>query len=76
MINKTFGSKNRFKSVLLCFTICFNVLTHTHRYVELDGEHDVNFKMLHNNSTVVSTCHFATLTDLPYLIIKSSQYPE
>ena len=31
--------------------IMFN---HTHRYTELDGEHDVNFKMLHNNSTTVS----------------------
>lgn len=35
MINKTYGSKNKFN------------------YVELDGEADVNFKMLHHNSTVV-----------------------
>ena len=47
------------------------MFNHTHRYTELDGEHDVNFKMLHNNSTTVSHSQAPLAQSLQYAIISS-----
>ena len=49
------------------------MFNHTHRYTELDGEHYVNFKMLHNNSTTVSAFtlrpHSLNHYNMPLLVV-------